>query len=212
MAVTISDETPRALRQALGRDESFTGRFDLPLEKGEIYLGRTSPIIEGLAGWTLDQALDPAARDAHTIASRCGVISSSAVSVRTTLVLARFRYHLRTTAAIKEAVLCEEIIPLAYQGSATQPQWLTGEEGELLLNAKPERNLIPTAIEQQIGLLIDSYSSIQQALGIVAKDRAEAQLQAHKRVRQAAKSKGRVTIEPVLPVDILGAYVILPRL
>jgi hypothetical protein len=70
VTVHLSNETPRALRQAIGRDESFTGRFDLPLEEGEIYLDRTSPVIEGLAGWTLDQALDPVARDARAVASR----------------------------------------------------------------------------------------------------------------------------------------------
>src|SRR5262249_8284673 len=96
-AVTIhlSNETPRGLRQAIGRDEPFTGRFELPLEEGEIYLGRTSPIVEGLAGWTLDQALDPVARDARAVAARCGVVSSSAVPARTTLLVARFRYHLQ---------------------------------------------------------------------------------------------------------------------
>ena len=43
-------------------------------------------------------------------------------------------------------------------------------------------------------------------------ERAAAQLEAHERVREAARAKGRVSIEPVLPVDILGAYVLLPRL
>ena len=61
--VTSSNETPRTLRQAIGRDEPFAGRFDLPLQEDEIYLGRTSPVIEGLASWTLDQALDPESRD-----------------------------------------------------------------------------------------------------------------------------------------------------
>lgn len=59
MTVHVSNETPRALRQAIGRDEPFTGRFDLPLEEDDVYLGRTSPIVEGLAGWTLNQAIDP---------------------------------------------------------------------------------------------------------------------------------------------------------
>jgi hypothetical protein len=31
-------------------------------------------------------------------------------------------------------------------------------------------------------------------------------------VREAARAKGRAAIAPVLPVDILGAYVLLPRL
>jgi len=42
--------------------------------------------------------------------------------------------------------------------------------------------------------------------------RAQAPLEAHERVQEASKTKGRVTIEPVLPVDILGAYVLLPPL
>ena len=63
VTVHLSRETPRALRQAIGRDEPFTGRFELPLTDDQLYLGRTSPIVEGLASWTIDQALDAAARD-----------------------------------------------------------------------------------------------------------------------------------------------------
>jgi superfamily II DNA or RNA helicase len=210
--VHLDNETRRALRQAIGRDDPFSGRFDLPLEEGQIYLGRTSPVIEGLASWTLDQALDPIARDAAPVPARCGIISTSAVSARTTLLVARFRYHLHITGASTETILCEEVIPLACTGQADAPQWLTSEEGECLLSARPERNLIQTAIDQQIGLLLDALPKIQQSLGPVANDRAAAQLAAHERVREAARTKGRVRIQPVLPVDILGAYVLLPRL
>jgi superfamily II DNA or RNA helicase len=212
VTVRLSSETSRALRQAIGRDEPFTGRFELPLEEGEVYLGRTSPVIEGLAGWTLDQALDPVAREARPAAARCGVISTSAVRARTTLLVARFRYHLQIASADGETMLCEEIVPLACTGPADTPQWLSPEEGERLLTARPERNLIATAIDQQLGLLLPALPKFQQALQLVANERAAAQLAAHERVREAARSKGRVTIQPVLPVDILGAYVLLPRL
>ncbi len=212
VTVHLSNETPRALRQAIGRDEPFTGRFDLPLEVGEIYIGRTSPVVEGLAGWTLDQALDPVARDARSAASRCGVASSSAVSTRTTLLVARFRYHLQPAGADAGTLLCEEIVPLACIGSPEAPQWLSPEESERLLSAQPDRNLLPTAIEQQVGILLPALPKFQQALAPVASERAAAQLAAHERVREATRAKGRVTICPVLPVDMLGAYVLLPRL
>lgn len=212
VSVNVSNETPRALRQAMGRDDSFVGRFDLPLQEGELYLGRTSPIVEGLASWTLDQALDPAARDARPVASRCGVVSTSFVKVRTVLVIARFRFHLKVSGTGSETILCEEIVPLACNGSGANLQWLSAEESERLLTARPEQNLIATAIEQQAGLLIGALSAIQESLASVANERAAAQLQAHERVREASKTKGRVSIEPVLPVDILGAYVLLPRL
>jgi SNF2 family DNA or RNA helicase len=212
VTVQLSAEVPRALRQAIGRDEPFTGRFDLPLEEDEVYLGRTSPVIEGLAGWTLDQALDPVARDARPVASRCGVVSTSAVNARTTLLVARFRYHLQIVKVSAETILCEEIVPLACTGSAETLRWLTQDEGERLLTARPERNLVATAIEQQLGLLLPTLPKLQQALEAVAAQRAVAQLASHERVREASRTKGSVTIQPVLPVDILGAYILLPRL
>lgn len=212
LTVSISPETPRALRQALGQDEPFSGRFELPLDEGEIYLGRTSPIVEGLAGWTLDQALDPAARDASAVAARCGVMSTPEVKARTTLVIARFRYNLNTTGAASETMLCEEIVPLACSGPAASPLWLSDDDSERLLSARPAQNLIPTAIEQQLELLLGSLTTVQASLAPIASLRATAQLEAHERVRDAVKTKGRITIEPVLPVDILGAYVLLPKL
>lgn len=215
VTVPLSLETPRALRQALGHDEPFIGRFELPLMEGELYLGRTSPIIEGLAGWTLDQALDPAARDPQTprpVAARCGVIRTSAVQTRVTLLLARFRFHLHTAGAGGETLLCEDIAPLAATGSADAPHWLSVEDSERMLAATPDSNLVQTLIEQQWALLSAALPVWQAALQPIASERANVQREAHERVRQAAKSTGRVTIEPVLPVDILGAYLLLPRL
>ena len=259
ITVHVSPETPRALRQAIGQEEPFTGRFDLPLPEGEIHLGRMSPVVEGLASWTLDQALDPESRDAAgSVASRCGAIVTSAVSARTTLLVARFRYHLRRAAAGSgsghgeegpgfnepghggpghggaghagpgprsgaggDTILCEEIAPLACTGPAEAPQWLSPEEGERLLAAEPERNLLPTAVEQQLGVLLPALPRLQVALESVANERAEAQRAAHERVRAASRTRaarggsrswGRIAVEPVLPVDVLGAYVLLPVL
>jgi hypothetical protein len=212
LTVHLSNQTPRALRQALGRDEAFTGRFNLPLEDGEVYLERTSPLVEGLASWTLDQALDPMARDDRPVAARCGAVSTTAVNTRTTLLVARFRYQMKTGGPDSETLLAEEIVPLACTGPAERPQWLTPEDGERLLAARPDRNLLPTAIDQQLGLLLPDLLKLQASLASVARQRAAAQLAAHERVREAARAKGRVTIEPALPADILGAYVLLPRL
>jgi hypothetical protein len=122
------------------------------------------------------------------------------------------RYHLQVAGADAETILCEEIVPLACTGPADTPQWLSPDEGERLLSARPERNLGPTAIDQQVGLLLSALPKFQHTLEPIAKERAVAQLTAHERVREAARTKGRITIHPVLPVDILGAYVLLPRL
>jgi len=218
LALNLSLETPRSLRQAIGRDEPFTGRLDLPLQPGEVYLGRTSPVVEGLAGWTLDRALDPLmgaggrASVGRSVSARCGILSTSSVSVRTTLLVARFRYHLRIAAGGSETTLVEEILPLGTRGPADSPEWLSPEEGEELLMARPERNLVPTALDQQLGLLLSVLPKLQVALAPLARERATLQLATHARVREASRTAGRVSIEPILPVDILGAYVLLPKL
>jgi hypothetical protein len=119
---------------------------------------------------------------------------------------------MKTGGPDSETLLAEEIVPLACTGPAERPQWLTPEDGERLLAARPDRNLLPTAIDQQLGLLLPDLLKLQASLASVARQRAAAQLAAHERVREAARAKGRVTIEPALPADILGAYVLLPRL
>ena len=170
-------------------------------------------MVEGLASWTLDQALDPESRDAAgPVASRCGAIVTSAVNERTALLVARFRYHLvrrrsgaggrgsggggGSTATVPgpdgstepgagggDTILCEEIAPLACTGPAEAPHWLSSEEGERLLAAEPERNLLPTAVEQQLDLLLPALPAYQAALASVADERAEAQRAAHEGVR-----------------------------
>ena len=185
------------------------------------------------------------------------MIATSAVTERTTLLIARFRYHLRTGGggfgggfrsdtgagsgsgadsdpgaarsgsgsgsgagsrsrpgadSGRDTLLCEEIVPLACTGAAEAPRWLAPEEGERLLTARPERNLLPTALEQQLDLTLPRLAKLRAALEPVARERAEAQREAHERVRVATRANGRVAIEPVLPVDLLGTYVLLPLL
>jgi len=205
-------ETPRALRQALQQETKFKGRFDLPLQEDEIYLGRTSPVVEGLAGWVLDQALDPAARDAAPVAARCGLVRTRRVTARTTLVVVRFRYHLKPRVSEDLTLLCEEIVPLAFHGGAQSPQWIAGAEAEALLSARPDASPTQSLVDQQLPLLLGGLPDLQTALATIATQRAALQLQAHERVREATRDRAKVRIEPVLPVDILGAYLLLPAL
>jgi hypothetical protein len=211
VTLRINDGVPRSLRQALGTDEDIVGRFDLPLEEGDLYLGRTSPIVEGLASWVLDQALDRAARERAPIAARCGVIASRAVKARTHVVIARFRYHLKP-AGSQDTLLCEEIAPLACTGKADRPSWLESAVAEQLLEATPQRNLVDTAIRQQLSALFADLPMFQRSLDALAAKRADTQLAAHERVREATRARGRASIEPVYPVDVLGAFIVLPAL
>ena len=212
--VHIPENVSRGMRQAVSIEEDFTGRFELPVAHDELYLGRTSEFVEGLASWLLDQSLDPDMQKTKATAARCGAFSSKDVPKRTTLLVARFRYHIQISANANEALLCEEIVPLAFTGSPQDDTlaWLPTDQSQALLDSTPADNLTETAMKQHVErLLADDIPHLDEPLATIAHKRAQFQLEAHKRCRQALKEKTKgLDAEPVLPVDIIGAYVLLP--
>jgi len=58
--------------------------------------------------------------------------------------------------------------------------------------------------------IIDRLEELTPSLEEFARDRAEAISQSHQRVRSLTK-EGKVKVEPQLPLDILGVYILQPR-
>lgn len=209
--VNISLDTPRSLRQYLGRDEPFVGKFDLPVERDEVYLARTSPEVEGLATWVLDTALDESGADVQPVARRCGVVLTESVSAKTTLLLLRFRHNMVLSKQKNRPLLVEEVLPMAFTGRIASPSFLDRDATEALLDAQPSGNLADSLVRQQIETLTAELPKATPLLEQTAQDRAQAVLDAHTRVREASRVTGSVTVQPVLPVDILGCYIFLPQ-
>ena len=203
-------ETPRALRDLLNLDkETFEATFTMPVRDRELYLTRTHPLVENLATYVMDTALDGAE---SSVAKRAGAIRTKQVDIRTTLLLLRLRYHLITKRGEEEyPLLAEEVLPLAFTGAPDAAEWLPIEEAEALLKAVPDANIHPQQATQFVQRVNDGIGALQPYLEGVAKSRAEELLQSHRRVRDAAKHTGRYRVEPKLPVDILGIYVYLPK-
>jgi ERCC4-related helicase len=212
LRVDLSDPSfPQGLTDALGTPGPFTARFSLPIRDGEIYLNRTHPLVEGLAGYVMETAFDPLLKG---VAKRCGVMRTSAVSIRTTLLLVRFRYHIVMETASRNDVrtlLAEDCLLLGFQSSPTQAKWIDPASAEGLLQAVPEDNVFPDEAAEHLQRILDSFDVLMPALEAVAAARGEELLQAHTRVRKASQIKGvKHRVEPHLPPDILGVYVCLP--
>jgi hypothetical protein len=207
--------TPVALRDMLrgtiGSNgvQHFTARFALPVREHEVYLSRTHPFVEGLATYVLDTALDPMQERA---ARRCGAIATREVQRRTTLLLVRFRFHIVTQHGDEERMLlAEDCLALEGEGALADATWHTGDEVEALLQAEPDQNVVPDRARHVVQRVVDDYEQIRPHLEAVAYHRAEELLQAHRRVRSAARMRGvRYRVEPQLPPDVLGVYVYLP--
>ena len=74
------------------------------------------------------------------------------------------------------------------------------------------RNVAPDQARTLLGEVVGAYEALMPALEQAAMERADALLDAHVRVREGARIKGvRYEVVPQPPVDVLGAYVLLPR-
>lgn len=202
-------EAPPAVRNALGGREEFVARFQLPVRDEEVYLSRTHPVVEHLAQHVLDTALDPVA---DGVAARCGAMRTKAIDTRTTLLLVRFRFNLVTIEdGLERSVVAEDARIFAFRGSPQGAEWLDPDEAEELLRLEPDANIGPDQATDFVGKVIDASEALEPHLNDEAKALADGLLDQHRRVRTAAQRKGvRFRVEPHLPPDVLGIYVLLP--
>jgi Flp pilus assembly protein TadG len=107
-------------------------------------------------------------------------------------------------------LLAEDAALLAFRGSTSAPDWLSADEAESLVDTPPEANVPPDLAIRQARTSIEGLPDLTPALNQIADERAMALGEAHRRVRDAARSTGTVTVSAQKPVDVLGVYVILP--
>jgi hypothetical protein len=202
-------ETPRGLKEAIGSRSQFIARFELPIKDEQLYLTRTHPIVEGMASYVMDSALDPAG---DGLARRCGSIRTSQVERRTTVLLVRLRYHIISRWDKGERqLLAEDIQVVAFEGAPENATWLESDVAEQLLLAEPDENIHPTQASDFVHRVTDGFDHLSPYLNQMAEQRGQELLDAHRRVRVASRSRGiRYEVQPQLPPDVLGIYVFLP--
>lgn len=213
LQVGLGNESPRALRHAVGRDDAFVGRFELPVDDDVVYLSRTHPIVEGLASYVLESALDEVQNEGERpLAARCGVTKTKTVTEKTQVLLVRFRFHLHITRGKtkQKPLLAEEVRSMAFTGSVSEPKWLEGADAAALLSAVPSGNLPASLVKDQLEMLVTGIEGLAGDIDTLAQQRADALCEAHTRVRKSARISGKVEAEPVLPADILGAFILIP--
>ncbi|WP_020562415.1 helicase-related protein [Methylosarcina fibrata] len=192
---------PDALKQRL-TDEGI----DKPLSLNFTELHRSHPVVTLLAEHLLEEAL----LGDQPLAARCAATVTEAVDVVTTLYLLRLRHQLGYVRRRQPyQLMAEETVTLAVRGR-TRPEWLIDENADELLKCQPSGNLPPAVMQREITLALDFIQCQSQRIEELARQRAEALLVDHRRVREAARDVGHYSIAPCLPVDVIGVYVLLP--
>ncbi|MFD8415655.1 DEAD/DEAH box helicase [Streptomyces sp. NPDC059650] len=213
--------TPAGLRDALAatlgnrlveQDREIPFRNTPAIARGEAALVRTDPAIGAIASYVLDSALDV---DAHgpRPARRCGVVTTDAVTTRTTLLLVRYRFHLTLPSRTGERqVVAEDARLLAYEGMPSRARWLDADAATALLAARATTNTHEQSAHNHITRTLDGMPDLSAHLTEYGKSLAAELDASHRRVRKANEEIVRgLKVVPQEPADVLGVYVYLPQ-
>jgi len=203
-------EAPAALRDLLPGEDQLRIQFRGQPDARTLLLGRTHPVVAALASHVLETALD---MDTKGVGKRCGVIRTDAVQRRSVAVLLRLRFHLVTPRrdGSEQPLLAEDTALIGFEGSEDDPKWLDDATLEKLLESRPSANVPADLARGQLERAVQQVQALQSALDETAQARAKALLDAHRRVRTAARiAKRAIRVEPHLPADVLGLFVYLP--
>lgn len=178
-----------------------------PAPSGTVLLTRTHPLTATLAEALVEASLDPEALSGLGI-GRVGAWPTTAVEQMTRAALLRIRFKLTVHARKERLLLAEEAALVAMQGGKIVA---SGEAARALLNMPAAADLAISARDRFISKAQEDLPGLLEGpLAKFVRSRADELMGDHARLRTAAGSAPRVTVEAVLPPDVIGLFVLMP--
>jgi len=204
------DALDGGLRERLA-EHDLTGSVRLatvePAPSGTALLTRTHPLTATLAEALVEASLDPESLSGLGI-GRVGAWPTAAVQQMTRLALLRVRFKLTVHARKERLLLAEEAVLVAIQGGRIAA---TGDAARELLNTPATADLSPVARDRFVAKAKEDLPSLLEgAIADFARSRAQELMADHARLRAASGSASRVTVEAVLPPDVIGLFALMP--
>jgi len=178
-----------------------------PAPSGTTLLTRTHPLTASLAESLVEASLDQEALPDLGI-GRVGAWPTTAVSAMTRVVLLRIRYKLTIHARKERLLLAEEAALVALQGDRIVASSNAARE---MLNTPATADLAPIARDRMTNAAKSELPELLTGLlAAFVKERAAELVEDHARLRAAAGSASRVSVEAILPPDVIGLFVLMP--
>ena len=181
--------------------------FVSPTPEGALYLGRNHRFVEQLCQIILANTL--ARQDKR--AARSAVIRTRQVTRKTTVLLFRGRNVIEQQRGSSQ-IVAEEMTLYGWRGAPGEKDFLDHTEAkELLSVAQASSDLSPQArasfLENDLRL-IDGLSDVFDS---VAETQSKRLVAAHERFSALMDRQRFQVVYPVLPMDLLGVYILLPE-
>ncbi len=200
---------PAHLKALLPARPAVPVSFESPTPEDHYYLGRNHPFVEQLCHLVMRNTL---AHDHRQGASRSAIIRSAHVKEKHTIFLCRCR-NVIARPGDPNKIVAEEMLLWGYRGFHKDNHLLFHDDAKrILYEARATANLSPEAgastLENEVA---NVWPNLQPCSDQIATDRAEQLVAAHHRFSTVVKDAATrfKVVTPVLPMDILGIYIIL---
>ena len=208
---------PAEVRERLAAEDiagTIAVDFAYPAAPGHRPVQRSHPLVAVLAETLLGRTLSVAAVDAAagdpSVLGRAGCWISEGVQARATVVLLRLRHQLVSRKQREETTLVvEEATALAWAGRAAGP--ITGPEALALLALPPADDAPRHVREREVARALAALPERAADIEAFSSARAEDLLADHMRVREASRATGSTIVQAVPRPDVIGVYVLLPK-
>jgi hypothetical protein len=202
----IMGNLPPQLRDLLPAGDSVKVSFHAPTPEGYYYLGRNHRFVEQLCQLVMANTL---ARVDKRVA-RAAVIRTRQVPIKTTLLLFRCRNVIEQGRGGHQ-IVAEEMLLWGWRGTPQQKEFLTHAQAKVLLaEAWASSDLSQQArasfLENELKLL----RNLEREFSAVAEQQSKKLVEAHERFSALMDRQHFQVVYPVLPMDLLGVYILLP--
>jgi len=181
--------------------------FDSPTPEGYYYLGRNNRFVEQLCQLVMANTL--ARQDKR--AARAAVIRTDQVKRKTTVLLFRCRNVIEQSKGGHQ-IVAEEMLLWGWRGTLEQKEFLDHADSRALLaTARASSELSPQArasfLENELKLL----DKLDVEFTAIAEEESKRLVAAHERFSALMDKRRFQVVYPVLPMDLLGVYILLPE-
>jgi superfamily II DNA or RNA helicase len=210
--LTALPEDVRERLEAEGLLGTMLLDFDYPPAPRCRPVQRSHPLVSVLAETLLERTLGVVGQNDETdpgVLGRVGCWVAEGVTSLTWVALVRLRHQLGAQrGSTSTTTLVEEATAIAW-GSNDSP--MEGPDALKLLQPAPLSDPPPHVRERFVTQAIAQLDARKTDLDAFAERRAQALLADHRRVREAADARGSYSVKSLLPVDVIGLFVLLPK-
>ncbi|MCW5886721.1 MAG: DEAD/DEAH box helicase [Anaerolineales bacterium] len=194
------------LRNSSQRD-AIKVSFHSPTPEGYHYLGRNHRFVEQLCQLVMANTLARVDKRA----ARAAVVRSRQVSIKTTLLLFRCR-NVIEQAKLNHQIVAEEMLLWGWRGTPKEKEFLDHAEAKALLTeARASSDISPQSrasfLENEHKLL----DNLDDDFRLIAEQQSKRLVEAHERFSALMDKQRYQVVYPVLPMDLLGIYILLPE-